>query len=51
VPIGVVVSSYAGSISLTLTAEPWAVPDGDQFLSFVLEEYLTLLEMAKLKVS
>lgn len=47
VPVGVVVGSYAGSMHLTLTAEPWAVPDGDQFLAWVLEEYLKLLSAAR----
>ena len=49
IPIGVVVMSYAGNINLTLTAEPWAVPDADQFLAWILEEYLRLLELAKQK--
>lgn len=47
IPIGVVVSSYAGNVKLSLSAEPWAVPDGDQFLVYVLEEYQSLLEQAK----
>lgn len=49
IPIGVVVMSYAGRISLTLSAESWAVPDADQFLVWVLDEYLNLLEAAKQK--
>lgn len=49
IPIGVVVSSYAGNVKLSLSAEPWAVPDGDQFLIYVLEEYQSLLRRAKLK--
>ena len=48
-PIGIVVSSYAGNVKLSLSAEPWAVPDGDQFLVYVLEEYQSLLRRAKLK--
>ena len=47
VPIGVVVMSYAGNVNLTLTAEPWAVPDPDMFLSWILEEYLRLFLLAK----
>lgn len=46
VPIGVVVGSYDGNVTLTLTAEPWAVPDGDRFLAWVLDEYLNLLQEA-----
>jgi hypothetical protein len=46
VPVGVVVSSYDRRMTLTVTAEPWAIPDPDQFLAWVLEEYLTLLEAA-----
>lgn len=51
IPIGVVVSSYAGTCKLSLSAEPWAVPDGDQFLVYVLEEYQNLLEQAKRKAA
>jgi hypothetical protein len=47
IPVGVVVSSYAGSMGLTVTAEPYAVPDADRFMSWVLEEYLSLLNRAK----
>eukprot|EP00548_Thalassiothrix_antarctica_P014788 CAMPEP_0194173960 /NCGR_PEP_ID=MMETSP0154-20130528/8224_1 /TAXON_ID=1049557 /ORGANISM="Thalassiothrix antarctica, Strain L6-D1" /LENGTH=299 /DNA_ID=CAMNT_0038887229 /DNA_START=630 /DNA_END=1529 /DNA_ORIENTATION=+ len=43
IPIGVVITSYAGTLSLTVTAQPWAVPDADQFLLWVLEEYERLL--------
>lgn len=39
IPIGVVVSSYAGELSISVTAEPWAVPDADKFVTWVLEEY------------
>jgi WS/DGAT C-terminal domain len=46
IPIGVVVGSYADNVQLSLSAETWAVPDGDQFLVFVLEEYQALLEQA-----
>jgi len=48
-PMGIVLGSYAGHITMTLSACPWAVPDGDQFLSWVLEEYLELVKAAKLK--
>jgi hypothetical protein len=44
IPIGVVVTSYAGTLSLTVTAQPWAVPNADQFLVWVLEEYQRLLD-------
>ncbi|GAX26340.1 hypothetical protein FisN_16Lh181 [Fistulifera solaris] len=47
IPIGVVVMSYAGNVNLTITAEPWAVPDADQFLVWVLEEYSNLLNAAR----
>ena len=46
IPVGLVVQSYAGTMSLTVTAEKWAVPDADQFLSWVLEEYRRLGEAA-----
>jgi len=49
IPIGIVVSSYAGNVKLSLSAEPWAVPDGDRFLVYVLEEYQSLLRRAKSK--
>jgi hypothetical protein len=49
IPVGVVVSSYAGSMALTVTAEPYAIPDADRFMSWVLEEYLSLLNRAKAK--
>jgi len=51
IPIGLVVSSYAGNVKLSLSAEPWAVPDGDQFLVYVLEEYQSLLQLAKDKTA
>jgi hypothetical protein len=38
------VSSYNQRVSLSVTAEPWAVPDADQFLEWVSEEYQTLLD-------
>jgi hypothetical protein len=47
IPIGVVVMSYAGNVNLTISAEPWAVPDADQFLVWVLEEYSNLLNAAR----
>ena len=47
IPVGVTINSYNGKINLGLTAESWAVPDGDRFLSFVLEEYLKLVRAAK----
>lgn len=47
VPIGVVVQSYQGAISLTVTADKRAVPDADQFLCWVLEEYQRLNDLSK----
>jgi diacylglycerol O-acyltransferase len=47
VPIGVVVMSYDQKITLTVMAEPWAVPDADRFLSWVVEEYQELLEQSQ----
>lgn len=46
IPIGVVVQSYAGVVSLSVTAEKWAVPDADKFLRWVLDEYQRLHEAA-----
>lgn len=51
IPVGVVVMSYAGRVNCALSAEPWAVPDGDQFMLWILEEYLHLVDAAKLKES
>eukprot|EP00804_Cyclotella_cryptica_P018705 CCRYP_007192-RA/>CCRYP_007192-RA protein AED:0.03 eAED:0.03 QI:254/1/1/1/0.33/0/4/1554/658 len=50
IPVGVVVQSYAGGVSLSVTAEKWAVPDPDTFLMWVMEEYERLRnEAAKLQ--
>ncbi|KAL7517552.1 hypothetical protein ACHAWX_002465 [Stephanocyclus meneghinianus] len=50
IPVGVVVQSYAGGLSLSVTAEKWAVPDPDTFLLWVMEEYERLRnDAAKLK--
>lgn len=46
IPVGVVVMSYAGNVNCTVSAEPWAVPDGDQFMVWVLEEYMELVKAA-----
>jgi diacylglycerol O-acyltransferase / wax synthase len=46
IPIGVAVSSYAGNVTLSVAAEPWAVPDADLFLLWVVEEYESLLRQA-----
>lgn len=48
IPIGVVVQSYAGVISLTVTAEKFAVPDADKFLSWVIDDYKRLCEETKM---
>lgn len=37
--MGIVVQSYAGVMSLSVTAEKWAVPDADRFLGWMLDEY------------
>ncbi len=46
IPVGLVVQSYAGTISLSVTAEKWAVPDADKFLRWVLDEYQILRDEA-----
>jgi hypothetical protein len=46
IPVGVTVNSYNGQVQLGLTAETWAVPNGDQFLAWVLEEYLEMVQAA-----
>jgi len=48
IPVGMVVQSYANNLTLTIMAEPWAVPDsmGDLFLSWVVEEYDSLRKQA-----
>jgi len=43
IPIGVIITSYAGTLTLTVAAQPWAVPDADQFLLWMLEDYQRLL--------
>lgn len=43
-PCGVVVQSYAGVVSISVTAEKWAVPDADRFVGWVLDEYVALCE-------
>lgn len=47
IPIGMVVYSYANGITLSVTAEPWAVPDADLFLSWVAEEYQALKQLSR----
>lgn len=37
--MGVVVGSYNNEITLTVTAEEYAVPDADKFLGWVEDEY------------
>jgi hypothetical protein len=46
IPIGVSVTSYAGTVSLSVTAEPWAVPNADQFITWMLQEYRRLQQAA-----
>lgn len=43
-PCGVVVQSYAGVVSISVTAEKWAVPDADRFVGWILDEYVALCE-------
>jgi len=47
IPIGVVVMSYNQKMTLTVMAESWAVPDADQFLSWIVEEYEELAREAQ----
>jgi WS/DGAT C-terminal domain len=49
IPIGIVCMSYNGSMNCTITAQKWAVPDADQFLVWILEEYINLVHIAKQK--
>lgn len=49
IPIGIVVMSYNGTINCTITAQKWAVPDANQFLVWILEEYINLVQIAKEK--
>lgn len=42
IPVGVLVSSYGSMVSLSINAERWAVPDADQFMTWILEEYKAL---------
>ena len=46
VPIGIVVSSYGNKMTLTVTAEEYAVPDADLFLKWVRNEYELLKRRA-----
>ena len=51
IPVGMVVRSYAGTITLSIVAEPWAVPDADRFLSWVVEEYQALVQATGLETA
>lgn len=46
IPVGLVVQSYNGTMSLSVTAEKYAVPDPDKFLRWVLDEYQRLRDEA-----
>lgn len=46
IPIGIVVQSYAGVMSLSIAAEKWAVPDADKFLRWTVDEYQRLRDEA-----
>jgi hypothetical protein len=46
VPVGLVVNSYDNKISMTVTAEEYAVPDAEQFLGWVKDEYELLKQRA-----
>ena len=50
-PVGVLVQSYGNVVSLSVTAEKWAVPDADQFLAWVLDEYKLLCVEASMAKS
>jgi hypothetical protein len=50
-PVGVLVQSYGNVVSLSVTAEKWAVPDADQFLAWVLDEYKLLCTEASMAKS
>ena len=41
-PVGIVVGSYGNLVSLSINAEKWAVPDGDKFLGWIIDEYKLL---------
>ena len=49
IPLGVIVQSYAGVLSVSVTADKRAFPDADRFLSWIVEEYRILWEEAKNK--
>lgn len=49
IPIGLVLLSYNGTINCTVTAQSWAVPDADQFIIWMLEEYVNLVKCAQVK--
>ena len=46
-PCGVVVQSYNGIVSISVTAEKWAVPDADRFVGWILDEYVALCEESR----
>jgi hypothetical protein len=46
IPSGVVVQSYNGMITLSLTADGRAVPDADKFLTWMVQEYERLFQEA-----
>ena len=48
VPIGVVVGSYGGKVTITVNADARCVEDGEKFLGWVLEEVRALAEEQKL---
>jgi len=48
-PVGVVVQSYAGVVSLSVTADKRVVPDADRFLGWMLKEYTRLCDEANCK--
>ena len=42
IPIGIVVTSYTGRIIMSVDADANVVPDADQFLQWMVEEYETI---------
>jgi len=52
IPVGIVVQSYAGQLSISISADKKAVPDADLFLKWMLDEYFRLsVEAAALSTS
>jgi len=48
-PVGVSILSYDSVVSLSVSAEKWAVPDADKFLGWILDEYKLLCKEADMR--